>query len=554
MKSKPVTSLFFLPLFVIWGFSGICTLNAQNSNDSLRYYYDRIVKPDQLGKIPEAVLYYQKRKTENLKRGDTLETITDLQMIARGLNELGSAYDSQKALVEAVDLIKGFSYKDTLTGSLKSLYNELGISYRNSKNTEGAMAIFNDALELAVTRKESIVLFNNKANIYKDLARYQDAKEQVDLAYTLIEKGASNSIRALVLNNLGFVQGKLDEPNALRNLQTALEIREAENEIGGAYAVHKSLSEYYTDRENTILAKFHVNKALEIARKLNNVSYLRDAYGLYITLNSDSISVANKLLTDSLELDRQYKDVKYAYLKYNVEEEQKRTAESELHTERQKRLKIVYLGGGVLILLGSGFLFYLYRQKYKREKIRQVFETESRISKKVHDEVANDVYHVMTKLQGNSSERDEILDDLEGIYTKTRDISKESSALDVNENFDELLNDLLISYQSEEVNVITKNISKIDWKTHSELKKISIYRVLQELMTNMRKHSEATLVVLTASQSGNKILIKYTDNGVGSDVKKNNGLQNAENRMKVIRGTITFESQINKGFSAIISV
>ena len=70
----------------------------------------------------------------------------------------------------------------------------------------------------------------------------------------------------------------------------------------------------------------------------------------------------------------------------------------------------------------------------------------------------------------------------------------------------------------------------------------------------MRKHSEATLVVLTASQSGNKILIKYTDNGVGSDVKKNNGLQNAENRMKVIRGTITFESQINKGFSAIISV
>ena len=70
----------------------------------------------------------------------------------------------------------------------------------------------------------------------------------------------------------------------------------------------------------------------------------------------------------------------------------------------------------------------------------------------------------------------------------------------------------------------------------------------------MKKHSQATLVVIIFNQAQNKIEIKYSDNGIGCDIKKNNGLQNAENRINSLKGTITFETSIDNGFKSIISV
>ena len=160
----------------------------------------------------------------------------------------------------------------------------------------------------------------------------------------------------------------------------------------------------------------------------------------------------------------------------------------------------------------------------------------------------------MTKLQSGENPNDKILDDLEHVYVKTRDISKENSIIDVHENYSELLKDLLFSYKNDSINIITKNKSNINWDALSDLKKITLFRVLQELMTNMRKHSKATLVALNFNQSGNKITIDYKDNGVGCNLLKKNGLHNTENRMASINGTITFESKPDNGFKVQIII
>ena len=70
----------------------------------------------------------------------------------------------------------------------------------------------------------------------------------------------------------------------------------------------------------------------------------------------------------------------------------------------------------------------------------------------------------------------------------------------------------------------------------------------------MRKHSKASIVLISFNQTKNKIVIDYKDNGIGCDLVKNNGLLNAENRMTSINGTITFESQTNNSFKAKITV
>ena len=160
----------------------------------------------------------------------------------------------------------------------------------------------------------------------------------------------------------------------------------------------------------------------------------------------------------------------------------------------------------------------------------------------------------MTKLQTSIPIQEDVLDDLEEIYTRTRDISKQNSAIDLTENFSETLNDLLLTYKNEVITVITKNGTTIDWGLVSDVKKTTVYRVLQELMTNMKKHSNATIVVVAFQRKNNKITIDYSDNGDGCSLKKGNGLQNTENRIKTIGGTITFDSQVNNGFKSTITL
>ena len=109
-------------------------------------------------------------------------------------------------------------------------------------------------------------------------------------------------------------------------------------------------------------------------------------------------------------------------------------------------------------------------------------------------------------------------------------------------NYQELLKDLISNYQSSETNILIKGISKINWEGLSETKKVAMYRVIQELLTNMKKHSSATIVVFDFNKQGRKLRVQYTDNGVGSNLKKQNGLHSS------------FKSQINEGFSALIIV
>jgi signal transduction histidine kinase len=204
-----------------------------------------------------------------------------------------------------------------------------------------------------------------------------------------------------------------------------------------------------------------------------------------------------------------------------------------------------------LVLISS---YFFYRYQYRKAKIEEVYKTETRISKQVHDEVANDIYKVLASLENNPGIKTEVLDEMEKIYSKTRTISRENSAIDFDEDFGVQLNDLLLGYKNQQVTVVTRNLSKMNWEGISDIKKTVVYRVLQELMTNMRKHSKASSVALIFSREGSKIQIKYRDNGVGCELFKKNGLQNTETRIATVNGTISFDSKKNDGFKATIIV
>jgi signal transduction histidine kinase len=270
-------------------------------------------------------------------------------------------------------------------------------------------------------------------------------------------------------------------------------------------------------------------------------------------LKPDPLILEYKTLTDSIAKSKQLQENKFAEMQYNFSEYQRKAQESQLAASEQRTKTLAYQFGGLSIFLMAIFFYILLRSRHKKENLLKVYETETRISKKVHDEVANDIYQMMTKLETNPISSEPLLDELENIYIKTRDISKENSEI-IYTDFKVQLKDLLLSYQSKDVNIITKNLQDIEWEFVSDAKKTTLYRVLQELMTNMKKHSKATLVVITFGQEKNKLNIVYKDNGVGTELHKGSGCQNMENRIASIEGLIKFESAPNSGFKAIVTV
>lgn len=517
--------------------------------DSLKYYNSLIGNPKKDNDLVRAYQFFNRKKNQaiKLKKGST--SAYYLLQMARVDYNLGFYNDSEELAVRSLDLINikdGSAYSKSL---LKSVYNHLGKIYREQVNTDKAIAIYGIGLKKAETLNDSIILINNISNVYKDLGDYNRAKIELVKAKNLIFKSKDSLIIALVLDNLGYINSKLSIDGSINYMNEALEIRKHLKNESKIYTSYNHIANYYKDLNDSIQAKKYAFKAYNIANKINSLSYKRDALSLLIELKQNNYALLYKKLNDSFYNIKQRQENKFALMKYDVSKKQK-------ELEKSQRTKERVLLITVFLILVFILVFLYLKSKHKKEKIQQVLNTEIRISKKVHDEVANDLYKVMTKLQSSNNEEQEIvLDNLEDIYNKTRDISRENSSLDVNNNYHELINDLLISYQNNNVSVFTRNISKVNWGVVSRLKKITLYRVLQELMTNMSKHSKATNVVLVFNQHKSKIEVDYRDNGNGCTLlEKQNGLLNVENRINSIKGNVIFESEKAKGFKVKITI
>lgn len=510
----------------------------------------------------QSLNFYKKHKKISISNKDTLAIIRNLRFIASIQKTLGSSFESEESAVEALNLANQLKVNNEKIIKIKmGLYNHLGIIYREKSHYNEALKLYNKALLIAVKQKEINIMLNNIANVFLEQHKYI-------LAITEFTKTYKNSLElkdekqiAKSLNNLSVAQSKINHPDALTNMMKALEIRLKEKDIFGIYSSNIHLAKYYEDRNDTKKVLYHANKAYEIAKKLNSDKDKIEALSFIIGLNNNIQVAEYKKLTDSISKIEQFRANKYASMRYDYTEKEKIAVESELKLKnskikqaREKFYKLIYQTIGLILLFTTLFTYFILKSKNKKEKLQQVYVTETRISQKVHDEVANDVFGIITKLQYNESENTAVLDDLERVYIKTRDISKENSIINFTENFSTTLQDLLTSYKNDEVNIITRNLNKIDWHSVSKLKKTAIYRVLQELMTNMKKHSKASSVVIYFNKDHKKTIINYKDNGIGCIVKKNTGLQNTETRIKSVNGSITFESKINKGFKVKISV
>ena len=85
---------------------------------------------------------------------------------------------------------------------------------------------------------------------------------------------------------------------------------------------------------------------------------------------------------------------------------------------------------------------------------------------------------------------------------------------------------------------------------------LSVYRIVQELVNNIIKHSKATQAIVQLSQQDDMLSISIEDNGVGFSNNENGkdgmGLRSLQSRIKAMNGKLEMESSQQSGVSAYL--
>ena len=539
---------------------------VKKNNDSAgiaKAYYKLGLYNDATSVKDSAFYYYNESKKVLEALKDSAGVGLRLRNMAILVSRSGNYIQSNELAIEGLGFLKNID--DQV--SKGSFLNCIAINGKQQKQYDESLYWYKQALETTLNSKHKNIYLSNIANIYRDKGDYEEAIKLYQQILAIPEIVNDPKEYARILDNLSYAQWLLNQDNSsLSSLKKALSLREDANNRSGQITSHDHLTQYYLENDMG-KAALHAHKMYELAVKIKNTNDQLEALRLLMKTSVNKPieyrNYANEYMTigDSLDLNKNKLGAKFAMIRYDASKKRTenemlktKSIEEQLALEESKRMNSIYLSLGVISIFVFVFILLVLRERHQKEKLEEVVLTESRISKRVHDEVANDLYQVMTKLEKQPTEKDALLNDLDHIYSKTRDISRENNALDLDQDFGELLSDLLMSYKSNEINIITKGLKKVSWHKTSALKKTAIFRVIQELMTNMKKHSQAQIVILSFDEMKHKVLIKYSDDGIGCMIKKNNGLLNAENRITSLKGKFTLHSEKNKGFKATIII
>lgn len=558
----------FLLLFILYSCKEkVKTNTGSNAEDTLSQNSLQARKLLDLGmanyanqKFDSAFYYYNRSKLLYEVENDSLKIAYNFLQMAIIQQIYGDYSGSEKNLVEALPYTKGSVLHQS------AVYNQLGISSKELYNYDDALYYYEKAKSITKDTLPKISIENNIASVNIEKKEFNTSIKILEAVIKSKVLDTVNVTKARVLDNLGYSYFKVNrDQEGLRLMNEALSMRRKNNDSYGTIGSCLHLSEFYKNRDSKMANKYAV-EAYKIARsiravneRLESLSFLiennfekgNNRYALvYIQLNDSVLKVGNNA-------KNQFAKIKYDSDKNRADNLKLISQETEtnLLLERQKNSTILLYFVVFFLILLALYIINFLNNKRKREKIKVSYNTEIRIAKKLHDELANDLYHAMTfaETQDLSTEnnKETLLNDLDSIYSRTRNISRENSSIDIGPNFVPNLKEMMSNYSNDAVNIMVNGLDVLQNTALETNKKITIYRILQELLVNMKKHSQCSLVVITFKNNDKKIQIEYTDNGIGishDKINLKNGLLNVESRIEAINGTLTFDEMNKKGF------
>lgn len=514
---------------------------------------------------------------------------------------------------EAINiLLNGFS--EIIERKESNLYlnysQEIGRLFGRAKNYERAFIYFNFALENALVRKDSLEICEANFNIgsaYQmnrkmDSARYfynkviknfpQTAKDKNVLATTY-----SNFIGIAVTENNFKLADEYGKKALVIHSQMndTLKMAGLLTNLGGVSMYYHDLkkSNEYSYNSLKLLGKRNDFKSRDIkAKTLDNISqvhYLQGNHKIAYDLLFESTTINNKTITDNLQ-----SKVTEIEAKYNLAKESELT---KIEENKRQRVEFLLLVSGIGFIVLLGFLWFLYRDnRYKRLNLKLAYKQEKIDAERKMDKIQNDVqinilnatldaketerkyiagilhdsvssllssanmhlYVVKAKLKKDSPEelnKAEII--ISEAADKIRNLShKLISSVLLKFGLKVAIEDLCEKYSNSQLKFIcdSNNINRYDQSFE-----IKVYSIIEELVNNILKHSNADNASISIEAANLNLEIKIEDNGDGFIVdeifkKDGLGLSQIAARIKSMEGVFTINSSKEKGTQIYISV
>jgi len=543
----------------------ISTSKKKNNKKYLAYSYS--LKGNSFfnqSRYDSAYFYFKNANVVYYDVNDSISLGYNQLMMAR-IHYFYNDYNASEEL--ATQAIEYLQQKDK--SYLIEAYNVLANDYLSTQKYDEAKMYYDKSLKLTENLSVAeLSLKNNIASLFIKSGRYDEAKVilQEILNSNLIQ--TNTILKSTALLNLGSTLFKQNSNEGLAEMLASLKIREEANMEFSLIENYLEISDFYA-LKNKDVAIDYLKKALTLATKHKSIDNKILALKKLILLSKNNtanyseeyIRVNDSITSVRNQAKNQFAKIRFDYSK-ELEQNQvlkSREIEHQLTIQKQKNNQLILCSIIAFVTILFYFIYYYIRNRHTKEKIEENYKTEQRIATRIHDELANDVYHTISYAENTDLSEGEnkvkLLDHLEDVYNRTRNISKENSFIPTGTEYVSYLKNMLLEFQDSQVKIITAGIDDFSWDSLNKIKKVVLYRIIQELLVNMKKHSQADLVVVKFSKSNKYAEIQYTDNGVGFDKNEKNiknGLQNVETRIKTINGTITFDSKVKKGVKAVL--
>lgn len=513
--------------------------------------------------------------------------------IATAYSIIGIIYSNQgnydKSLENYFAALKIREETGDKQGSAAS-YNNIGTIYFTQGNYNKALENFFAALKTG--DKQSVAAsYNNIGTTYGAQTNYEKALENFFAAL----KTGDKYISAASYDNIGIIyynQGNYGK--AFENLFASLKIREETGDKQGIARSYINIANVYTGKLNYADAIAWLQKGLQLSKEIGAKNLVMEAYQGLSAVNEKTSDYHNAYkyhqlysqIKDSVFNEVSSKQMAELQTKYETEKKDK---ENELLVQQnllqqaviEKRTLVTIILVGLLIFtITVSLLFYnRYRLKQKalmeqelnhQQKLRfkAIIDAEDKERRRIAQELHDGLGQLLSTAKLNISVLEDALppDETQGIKNA---LSLLDNAIDevrtISHNMmpGVLIRLGLISALRELARKISaSNKIKVELNADynerlNEANEVVIYRIIQESVNNMLKHSNASAIVITLHKNKDDLFIEIKDNGIGFDtslIEKSAGIgwKNIYTRTALLHGSIDVTSAPSKGTTITI--
>lgn len=519
-----------------------------------------------IGVIHQDLGNYNKALEIQFQALKIFEEIGNEQYLAMTLNNIAIAYDKLKNFdkeIEYVEKAIAIHSKNKNEYYIGHCYGNLASAYKNKGNVKIANDYLIKALEIFKKYGDKA----NEAAALNSIGRNLRAENKIEEAYSYYEKAHSIAKEIndkmgerLYAHNMSCVLTDKQEYKKAEKFSLDVLNQTQPNDHSQLALTYRQLATIYGFMNNGKLAKFYLDKYVN----LKDTVFSRES--------------ASQIAEMEVKYETEKKDLELA--KQNSE-----IIITKAEVERKNIITYILVASLLLIILLSYLIYNRYKLKQEAvlsaELLRQqalrskaIIEAEEnermRIARDLHDGVGQtlsaaklNLSSLENKLKLTEAESQSALKNaMDLVDDSVKEVRSVSHSMMPNA----LLKSGLVAAVREFINKLSAidklkidlEITGLNQRLESTTETI-LFRVLQEIVSNILKHAQATHITIQLVKHDNELTVMIEDNGVGFDTRKMDesagiGLKNIISRIEFLQGRVDFDSNIGKGTTVIIEV